>query len=422
MKNTVNAEIIAIGTELLLGQIANTNAQWMSQQLALHGMNTYYHTVVGDNLERMIATIEQALQRSNVIIISGGLGPTKDDLSREAFSHITNIPIVEEKNSLQKIVSFFEKHNIEMTPNNKLQARVFKESIVLENKWGMAPGNIVEYNNKTIVFLPGVPKEMKQIFSDSVIPYLKALNGEMVIQSKVLKFIGIGESALEHKLQVLIDKQHNPTIAPLSHKDGVIIRITAKAETIEEANRMLDETKEEILSFTEDYYYGENDESIESIVCRLMKDANKTVAAAESLTGGAFQKKIVSVPGASNVFKGGIVSYATEIKEHVLNVPRNIIENDGTVSYACAKAMAESVQKLMNAHIGISFTGVAGPDPIEGKPVGTVFIGLVDRDGYEQIEKIQLHGDRNQIRHRSVLKGYEMLLKYLKNNFYTKNI
>lgn len=415
MKKTVNAEIIAIGTELLLGQIANTNAQWMSQQLALHGMNTFYHTVVGDNLQRIIGVIEQALQRSNVIIISGGLGPTKDDLSREAFAHISNIPIVEEKESLAKIETFFRKHNLEMTPNNKLQARVFKDSIVLPNQWGMAPGNIVEYKDKVVIFLPGVPREMKQIFRDHVIPYLKKLNGEMVIQSKVLKFIGVGESALEHQLQELIDKQDNPTIAPLSHKDGVTIRITAKAETIATANAMLEETKAAILAHVAPYYYGENDESIEEVVCHLLKKANRTLAAAESLTGGMFQQKIVSVPGASHVFKGGIVSYATEVKEQVLNVPRAIIEREGTVSKACAQAMAQQVRKLMDADIGISFTGVAGPEPIEGKPVGTVVIGLIDKNGYEQIEQFTLHGDRKQIRYRTMLKGFEMLFHYLQN-------
>lgn len=414
MNKSINTEIIAVGTELLLGQIANTNAQWMSQQLALHGMNTYFHTVVGDNLQRLTTILNESLKRSDVIIVSGGLGPTKDDLSREAFAEISNIPIVEEPNSLRKIEHFFEKQQMVMTPNNRLQARVFQNSIVLTNRWGMAPGNIVEYNNKKIIFIPGVPREMKQIFSDHVIPFLKGLNGEMIIQSLVLKFVGIGESNLEHELQELITYQQNPTIAPLSHKDGVTIRVTAKAQTMDEAKRMLERTKADILKQVGTFYYGENDETIEQKVFERLKNDGKTISAAESLTGGAFQDKMVNVEGTSLVFKGGIVSYDVNIKRKILGVSHNLIANDGTVSASCARAMAQGIMHLMDTDIGISFTGVAGPEEIENKQVGTVFIAVIDRSGYENIQRFQFHGDRKQIRHRAVIKGYELLLHYLK--------
>lgn len=415
MSETINAEIIAIGSELLLGQIANTNAQWMSEQLALHGINTFFHTVVGDNLERITKIMKQAAERSNVIIISGGLGPTEDDMSREAFQQISLLPIVEEQTSLKKIAQFYNNQQIVMTPNNRRQARVFKDSLVLENKVGMAPGNIVTYKGVHWIFLPGVPREMKQIFTDDVLPFLKKINGEMIIQSLVLKFIGIGESSLEHRLRKIIDKQQNPTIAPLAQKDGVTIRLTAKAKTGTDAKGMLEVTKSEILKEVGEYYYGENNDTLEAKLIELLKQKDKHLAAAESLTGGAFQDKLVATPGVSTVFQGGIVSYASSVKQNVLSVSAKTIANKGTVSAACALEMAKNVSELMNAELGISFTGIAGPEETEGKKVGTVFIALYDHDDdYEYVEECSFPGDRRQIRHRSVLKGFEILLNYLK--------
>lgn len=415
MKQDLRTEIIAVGTELLLGQIANTNAQWMSEQLASYGINTYFHTVVGDNLDRLTAIMTDASKRSNVIIISGGLGPTEDDLSREAFQRISNLNIVEDKTSLKKIERFFDDQGIKMTPNNRRQARVFERSMILENKYGMAPGNIVRYDNNIWIFLPGVSREMKQIFSDAVIPYLRKLNGKQVIQSLVLRFIGIGESILEHKLKDLISKQKNPTIAPLAAKDGITIRLTAKAKTKDIAEKMLQQTKTTVLDRVGQYFYGENDETIEEKVYELLRNEHKQIAAAESLTGGAFQSKFVSVNGASTVFNGGVVSYASSVKEKVLHVSQHTIKQYGTVSEECAIEMAKNVATLMNADIGISFTGVAGPNETENKKVGTTFICIYDRNGFTYVEPCHFHGDRQQIRHRAVLKGFEILFKYLKN-------
>src|SRR5690625_50976 len=263
MSKILNSEIITVGTELLLGQITNTNSQWIAEQLAENGINTFYQTVVGDNLDRLSHTFRQAHERSNVVIVTGGLGPTKDDLSREAFQKICNISIVEEPNALEKIEEYYKNQQMTMTPNNKRQARVFEDSKILENKTGMAPGNIVEYDNIIWIFLPGVPREMKQLFSDNVLPYLKELNGEMVLQSKVLRFTGIGESVLEHKLSQLIDTQENPTIAPLAQQDGVTIRLTAKAETMNEAEELLEQTKTTVLKEVGDYFYGIDQERLE---------------------------------------------------------------------------------------------------------------------------------------------------------------
>ncbi|MBO1003118.1 competence/damage-inducible protein A [Pseudogracilibacillus auburnensis] len=414
MSKTINTEIIAVGTELLLGQIVNTNAQWISEQLALNGINTFYHTVVGDNLARLTAVFEQAQARSNVIIVTGGLGPTEDDLSREALQQFSNIPIIEEKHALQKIKQFYDMQAKPMTPNNKRQARVFKDSIILENKVGMAPGNIVDYKGVKWIFLPGVPREMKQILTDEVIPYLKKMNGEMILQSTVLRFIGIGESALEHKLQHIISTQQNPTIAPLAQKDGVTIRLTAKAKTAQQAQAMLQQTQSTILAEVGEYFYGINNESIEETVFTLLQKHHKRIASAESLTGGLFADKLVSLHGASTVFKGAIVCYDPAVKENVLHVPAEIIKTKGTVSEECAIALAKNIASLLHSSIGISFTGVAGPNEIEEKSVGTVFIGLYDENGYEHVEKCHFHGSRAQIRYRAVLKGYELLFNYLK--------
>lgn len=416
MNSRLRTEVISVGTELLLGQIANTNAQWISQQLAAYGIDTYFHTVVGDNIERLVATFEAAKHRSNVVIITGGLGPTEDDLSREAFHQLSQIEIVEDPASLEKIEAFFRMRGIEMTPNNRRQARVFKGSKVLPNRYGMAPGMIVQYADVLWIFLPGVPREMKQLFSDECLPYLRRLNGEQTIESLVLRFIGIGESILEDRIQTIIRKQSNPTIALLSDRDGITIRLTAKAETKEEADRLLQNVKKEILSRVGSYYYGDNGKTLEEAVVERLIEKNQRIAVAESLTGGMFQSKLVAVEGVSCIFSGGIVSYAESAKTNVLKVSQETIDRYGTVSVACAEEMARQVSELMDSDLGLSFTGVAGPDSIEGEPVGTVFISLYDRENDSfMTERYQLNGNRNEIRYRAMLKGFEKILQFTKN-------
>ncbi|KKE78463.1 competence/damage-inducible protein A [Oceanobacillus caeni] len=411
----VKAEIIAVGTELLLGQIANTNAQWLSNQLASLGINVYQHGVVGDNLNRVQEAFEQAQKRSDIIIVTGGLGPTDDDLTREAFQLMTELELVEHKPSMDKIQSFFEKNNTVMTPNNRRQARVFKGSQVLFNRKGMAPGMIVSHESTTWVFLPGVPREMKGLFTEEVFPYLQKLTGNTeVIKSLVLKFLGIGESELEHRLSHLIQAQKNPTIAPLAQNTGVVIRLTAKEETEERAERLLEESKRQILHEVGDYFYGINDETIEENIISLLKEKKMKIASAESLTGGMFSNRLISVSGASNVCRGGIVCYDTNVKQDVLGVSKETIQNKGTVSEECALEMAEQVSSKLDADIGISFTGVAGPDEVEGKSVGTVYIALTTSNGEKKVEKFIFSGDRNAIRRRATLKGLEIVFHFLK--------
>ena len=411
----IKSEIVAVGTELLLGQIANTNAQWLSQHLAMYGMNVYNHAVVGDNLKRVEDTFHLAQNRSDIIIVTGGLGPTEDDLTREAFQRLSGLEIIEHAKSMEKIKQFFETRKSVMTPNNRKQARVFKGAEVLQNQVGMAPGMIVTFQNKTWIFLPGVPREMKQLASDYVFPYIQKLTGEKeIIKSAVLKFIGIGESQLEHELLSLIQTQRNPTIAPLAGNDGVVIRLTAKESSEKRVNDLLEETKNKVLGKVGDYFYGVDDQTIEEQIIVLLKDQNKQIAAAESLTGGMFTSRLISVEGASVVCLGGVVCYDAEVKKQVLGISEEMIESKGTVSEECALQMAVNVRKRLNTSIGMSFTGVAGPGEIGGKPAGTVFMAISDANGQDIVKQFNLDGNRNAIRRRAVLKGMEILFKYLK--------
>src|SRR5699024_8192064 len=337
MMKKIQAEIIAVGTELLLGQIANTNAQWLSQQLASYGINTFHHTVVGDNINRVEQVLRAAQKRSNVIIVSGGLGPTEDDLTREAFQRLSNFELIEHEPSMKKILNYYDKQQLQMTDNNRKQARIFKGSQVIPNRLGMAPGMIVTYNQTTWIFLPGVPREMKQMVSDDILPYLRKMSGQdMVIQSKLIRVIGIGESRLEHELHHLIQQQTNPTIAMLAQNDGIVIRLTAKEATIKKVNKLLEETKQAIASIIGKHIYGYDDQTIEETIINMLKEQNQQIAVAESLTGGLFTQKLISAPGASSVIPGSIISYDQAVKKDILNVSTETLSLHGTVSRACA--------------------------------------------------------------------------------------
>jgi nicotinamide-nucleotide amidase len=412
----LNAEIVAVGTELLLGQIANTNAQWLSEQLAKYGINVFYHTVVGDNLNRVKQAFSLAEDRADIIIVTGGLGPTEDDMTREAFQLISQMELEIHEPTMKKIQAFYANQQRQMTPNNKKQARVFKGCQVLDNRAGMAPGMIVSHRDKTWIFLPGVPSEMKHLVNRQVFPYLKRLTGNQdIIKSTVLKFTGIGESQLEHEIADLIRSQTNPTIAPLAQHNGVVIRVTAKAETEEKASDLIKNVKESILKRVGDYFYGVDQETMEAQIITQLVKQNQTVSAAESLTGGMFTDKLISVEGASAVCPGGMITYDAKIKQRLLGVPEELIKEYGTVSQECALAMAKKVLSKMNTSIGMGFTGVAGPGELEGKPAGTGYVALCTNDGYEQVEPFLFSGSRNTVRRRATLKGLEILFKYLKS-------
>ncbi|WP_323368645.1 competence/damage-inducible protein A [Radiobacillus deserti] len=330
---SVKAEIIAVGTELLLGQISNTNAQWLSEQLANRGVHVYHHAVVGDNLERVRETFELAGQRADIVMVTGGLGPTDDDLTREAFQALSGIGLVEDNDTMRKIEAFYEKANREMTPNNRKQARVFEGSTVFANSAGMAPGIAVDFQDTIWIFMPGVPREMKAICMEQAFPYIEQhFPLTSIIRSKMLRFIGIGESQLEHDLYQIIQNQTNPTIAPLASEGEVGLRITAQANTEEEAAALIQSTESLIKDKVGTFLYGFDNQSIEQAVKELFVSRGLTLAAAESLTGGLFSSSVVAVEGASSVFKGGIVSYETSVKSGLLQVSEKTLTSSGTVS------------------------------------------------------------------------------------------
>lgn len=412
----MNAEIIAVGSELLLGQIANTNAQFISKHLADLGVNVYYHTVVGDNAARLEEAIKIAENRAQLLIFSGGLGPTKDDLTKETIAKHLGKELVFDKTALASIEDYFVKTKRTMTENNKKQALVLEGSDVLPNDHGMAPGMFLKKDNRFYMLLPGPPKEIQPMFVKYGFPAIqKQMTSKDVIVSRVLRFFGIGESLLETKIEDLIDAQTNPTIAPLAGDGEVTLRITCKHDSIEEADKLIAKTEEEIFARVGEFFYGYEDTTLMNELSHILLKKNLTVAAAESLTGGLFQQEITGIPGAGNIFKGGIVCYTNEVKHQILQVKESTIKEHGVVSEQCAKELAENVARLLNADIGISFTGVAGPNELEGNPVGTVYIGIAKSGEPTKVEKLALSGTRAGNRVRSVRYGQYFLLKMLED-------
>ncbi|MFJ5713266.1 competence/damage-inducible protein A [Neobacillus sp. NPDC093127] len=413
----MNAEIIAVGSELLLGQIVNTNARFLSQQLAGLGIDVYYHTVVGDNPGRLKAAIEHAEMRSEIIIFTGGLGPTKDDLTKETIAKHLGKGLVMDESALTSIELFFKRTNRVMTENNRKQALVLEGSQILANDHGMAPGMVLETGGHIYMLLPGPPKEMEPMFLNYGGQALSAKTGSNEkIVSRVLRFFGIGEAALETEIMDIIEAQSNPTVAPLAGDGEVNLRLTAKHLNENNAHMMLDDVEKRINQRVGEFLYGYDNTSLLQELMNALKERKLTVTAAESLTGGLFQQELTTISGASSVFKGGVVCYSNEIKQQILQVTQDTLEKHGAVSEQCAKELAENAARIFAADIGISFTGVAGPEELEGKPVGTVYIGMAIKGSSTMVEKITLSGTRNAIRNRSVKYGCYFLLKNLKES------
>jgi nicotinamide-nucleotide amidase len=410
----LNAEIISVGSELLLGQIVNTNARFLSQQLAEIGVDVFYHTVVGDNPKRLDDAITIAEGRANIIVFTGGLGPTKDDLTKETISKHLRTQLKMDEEALESIENFFARTNRVMTENNKKQALVLEGSAVLKNDHGMAPGMLFKVNTKIYVLLPGPPKELEPMFQNyGKYAILRELDSKEFITSRILRFFGIGEAALEAEIEDLIDQQTNPTIAPLASDGEVTLRITAKHDNVTIAQQLLDEAEKNITARLGQFLYGYNETSLVLETFHLLKENGLTISCAESLTGGMFQNQLTAIPGSSRVFNGGIVCYSNESKLKLLNVNTDTLLKNGAVSSECAKELAENIASQLNSNIGISFTGVAGPDEQEGKAVGTVFIGISIKGRPTIVEKLKLAGSREAIRTRTVKYGYHFLLKHI---------
>ena len=408
----MNAEIIAIGSELLLGQISNTNAQFLSKQLANYGVNVYYHNVVGDNRIRLTEAITHAQERSNLIIFTGGLGPTKDDLTKETIASVLGRPLVSDDEALDRIEAYFQRRNRVMTENNRKQAIVIEGSNVLANDHGMAPGMALKEKDIYYILLPGPPKEMEPMFINYGLPFiLSHLEGTTQITSRVLNFFDIGESQLETELLDLIETQTNPTIAPLAKDGEVTLRLTVKHESRQAGNKLLDDLEQQILKRVGSFFYGYDNTSLINETLAVLRKRNITIASAESYTGGAFSALLTEKAGVSSVYKGGIVCYSNDVKRSLLHVPNDVIEKYGAVSSECAKHLAENVREILHADVGISFTGVAGPTKLEGKEIGTVYIAVSILGAETQVYPLKLAGTREQIQSRSAKHGLYCLLK-----------
>lgn len=413
----MNAEIIAVGTELLLGQIANTNAQYISSELAEIGVNVYHHTVVGDNPNRLEKAIEQAEQRANLIIFTGGLGPTKDDLTKETIARHIGSELEMDEHALQTIIDYFNKTNRTMTENNKKQALVLKDAKVLPNEFGMAPGMFIEANDHYYMLLPGPPHEMRPMFHQYGREAIMDEMGETeCIESLVLRFFGIGEAQLDEELADLLDTQTNPTIAPLAADGEVTIRITARDKDVTVARKMIKEMEQKINTRVGQYLYGYNDTSVMKELLKELQAKDLTIAVAESLTAGLFQSEMASISGASTSLLGGVVCYSNEAKMKYCHVKKETLDQYGAVSEQCARELAENIRTELSSDIGISFTGVAGPDSLERNPAGTVWIGIARENEPTKTFLLTVAGSRNGVRHRSVRYGCSYLIQMLRGN------
>ncbi|WP_455538308.1 competence/damage-inducible protein A [Terrisporobacter sp.] len=396
----MKTEIITVGTEILLGDILNTNTHYLFRELASMGINVYYQVTVGDNEQRLLNQLEESFKRSDLIILTGGLGPTEDDITKEVCAKYFNMEMEFHEPSWNKIIEIHNKMNRKPTKNNRKQAYFPKNSIILPNKYGTAPGCIMEKNNKVIIVMPGPPKEMKPMFENYVKPYLLKDNKD-ILKSKVLRIIGVGESKVESELLDLIDKQTNPTIATYAKDGECTVRITAKAKSEKEAESLISPISKEIKSRFKENVYGEDETTLAEEVAKILVENNLTIAVAESCTGGMVSSALINYPGISSVFMEGCVTYSNEAKMMSLNVKKETLNTVGAVSDKCAKEMAEGVAARHNTNIGLSTTGIAGPEGGSiDKPVGLVYLGITINNK-TIVKKYIFNGDRQQIRNRA---------------------
>jgi nicotinamide-nucleotide amidase len=410
----VKAEIICVGTELLLGDTVNTNATWLAKQLAEVGVSVYKHLVVGDNHYRLKLAIESAIRDNDVVICTGGLGPTQDDMTKEALAQACDVELEQSKEAIEWLEDRFNRrYGGNISPNNYRQTFFPKGSIPLYNPNGSAPGCRFDYNGKHIFLLPGPPREMKPMYESFVRPLLEQ-ETDSVLYSKNIKLIGIGESSAEELIKDIVTNQTNPTIATYAHFGELTVRVTSKASSMEEAKSISSPVIRELQKRFNSNVYGYDDDSIESVVIDLLKKKGYSLSIAESCTGGLISSTLVSIPGASSVFKESLVAYTNEAKIKHLGVEKSVIEKYGAVSEQVAKQMAEGIAKFSNSDIGISTTGIAGPGGgTEEKPVGLVYVGLYI-DGEIYVDKYNINSSRDGVRRRTTLKVLDWLRRKLK--------
>ncbi|NMA64647.1 MAG: competence/damage-inducible protein A [Clostridiaceae bacterium] len=406
------AEILAVGTELLMGQIVNTNAQYLSRRLNDLGVNVYYHSVVGDNPKRLEASLKLALSRADVIITTGGLGPTQDDITKETIASALGLKLILNEEAHKVIRCFFEKRNRTMLKNNKKQAFLPEKSILIPNNNGTAPGCIIETDDKIIVMLPGPPKELIPMFEETVFPLFAQKTGQ-IIGSRLIKVFGVGESEMEMMISDILESQTNPTIAPYVEDGEIVIRVTARCHDKAEAEKMIIPVIDRIKTRLNDLIYSYDGETMEEVVVGLLRQKGASLSVAESCTGGMLSSKIINVPGSSEIFERGYVTYSNKAKVQELGVSEDILNSYGAVSSQTAVEMVKGLINKTGTRAGIAITGIAGPGggTIE-KPVGLVYIALYI-DGNIECKELNLMGGRYRIRNMTCLNALNMLRKKL---------
>jgi len=408
----MKAEILAVGTEILLGDIVNTNSQYIAKRLADLGISVYHQSVVGDNPQRLLEAYRLAFSRVDLVITSGGLGPTKDDLTKEvAFEYFGKQSVVHEA-SLKIIEDYFKNMNKPMVESNKKQAYFPVDAVVLPNNNGTAPGCIIEENKKIIALLPGPPWEMKPMFEEAVVPYLQKF-AQGVLVSKVLRVIGVGESTAAEMIEDILDNQTNPTVAPYAKSGEMTFRITAKANTKDEGIKLMEPMEKEIRSRLGSNIYGEGDTTLENVLGEMLVSKKLTISTAESCTGGMVSGALINYPGISSVFMEGVVTYSNEAKINRLGVKRETLDKYGAVSSEVAAEMAQGIAKTAGTIIGISTTGIAGPGGgSTEKPVGLVYAGLY-MNGKVKTKMLKLSGNRQKVRENATKQLLDWLRREL---------
>ena len=412
MNKSYDTEIISVGTELLLGHVTNTDARDISEMLSKIGINVKYHTVVGDNPERLRKCVETAKSRADIIITTGGLGPTCDDLTKQILAEAFGLKLVENKAEREGLYDYI-RYGKKFTDNNFTQAMLPEGCTVFHNNCGTAPGCGFEKDGKIVVMIPGPPKECNAMFRESALPYLRKLSEELIVSHSV-RIFGLGESSVDDIFAEEMNRMTNPTMAPYAKECDCLLQITAKAKSEAEAEEMIAPVMEHVIKRLGDVVYGVDVECIEESVIKLLREKGMTFSAAESCTGGELAKRFTDMPGASAFFKGGVVTYTNEAKAKLLGIDPALIEEKGAVSYEVAKAMAENVRALLGTDIGVGVTGLAGPDGDGVHEVGTVFVSLAV-EGETFVKELHMGAMRTRsfIRRMAGNHIYDMMRRWL---------
>lgn len=413
----MNVEVINTGTELLLGDIVNTNFQYLSRMLNDAGFNVLYQTTIGDNGDRLLEVLGAALKRVDIIITTGGLGPTRGDITKEMVAQYLGLPLEPSEVWLEKLRKHFAARHVEMTDNNKKQAMIPQGGIVFDNQVGTAPGiGVWTPDHKLIIMLPGPPAETSYVFSHEVMPYLRqSYKDQGIIHSRVLHLRGLTESKVAQELDAIVMAQTNPTIAIYARKGEIIIRITAKSDTLEKAQAMNLGTEQQIRGVLGDYIYGVDYETLPEALGKQLKAKGLTISFAESCTGGLASSMVTDIPGSSEYLMGSVVSYTNQVKHQVLGVSQDTLERYTAVSEETCREMAEGIRRLMGTDLGVSITGIAGPGGgTPEKPVGLVYVGVSDKNG-TQVQECRFKAARTTIKLRSAMNALSLAMDRVKD-------